>query len=257
MSKLFIGIDIGATWTRIALADPSGTIIKRIAFKTPKTGDEYAIPRAIIDAIKKEFSQYLDRVERIGVGSIGPLDLSKGMVTGAPNVPTHRFEIARPIMEELRKPVYVANDCVAAIWGEKMFGAARGHENAVYITLSTGIGGGIILNGALLLGKKGNGHEIGHIVVDTQRIMKCNCGGYGHWEAYCGGASIPRYASYLLERMEVGEEVRKSSKVFKAFEEGSLTTELIYSAAKDSTDNKRREQVQHSWLRVGGQYLRP
>lgn len=231
--RLFIGIDIGATWTRIALADASGSILKKVAFRTPRTGEEDAIPRAIIETIRSEFGQHLENVERIGVGSIGPLDLSKGAVTGAPNVPTRRFEIARPIMEELKKPVYVANDCVAAIWGERMFGAARDVENAVYITLSTGIGGGIILNGTLLLGKRGNGHEIGHIVVDSQRIMRCNCGGYGHWEAYCGGASIPRYAAYLLERMDISAEERERSRVYKAFTENALSTELIYSAAKE------------------------
>ncbi len=229
--KLFLGIDVGATWTRLALHDGS-SIVRKIVFRTPREEDPYCIANAIIERIRSDLRDYVDRVEAVGVGSIGPLDLRKGVIVGAPNIPAKRVELAVPIMEELRKPVYLANDCVAAVWGEKLFGAGRGHDNVVYVTISTGIGGGMILNGSLLLGKMGNGHEIGHMVVDAERRLRCNCGGYGHWEAYCSGANIPRFASYIIERLPPTHAYR-SSKLYALWEEGRIRSEDVYRLARE------------------------
>ena len=248
--KFFLGIDVGATWIRIALHDGSG-IVKRVRFRTPREGDERSVPNAIIETIKREFRDCIDKVVAIGIGSIGPLDLAKGVIVGAPNVPFKRIDLAVPIMESFRKPVYLANDCVAAVWGERMFGAARGVDNAVYITISTGIGGGMIVNGALLLGKKGNAHEIGHIVVDVERRLRCNCGGYGHWEAYCSGANIPRFASYVIERLPPTREYR-SSKLYRLWEEGSLRSEDVYSLARAGDPLARRVVEEVTRLNVAG-----
>jgi glucokinase len=140
--------------------------------------------------------------------------------------------LARPIQEALAKPVIMANDCVTAVWGEKVFGLGKGYENVVYITISTGIGGGMIVNNLLLLGKMGNAHEIGHIVVDVSGKMRCGCGGYGHWEAYASGANIPKFASLLLREWSLSDE-EKESRIYKAYKESLLSSELIYSAAKE------------------------
>ena len=126
----------------------------------------------------------------------------------------------------------MANDCVTAVWGEKVFGLGKGYENVVYITISTGIGGGMIVNDLLLLGKMGNAHEIGHIVVDVSGKMRCGCGGYGHWEAYASGANIPKFASLLLREWSLSDE-EKGSRIYKAYKESLLSSELIYSAAKE------------------------
>ncbi len=229
--KLFLGIDVGATWTRLAVHDGS-SILRKVVFKTPREEDEYAIVNTIIERIRSELRDFIDRVAAVGIGSIGPLDLRKGIIIGAPNIPAKRIELAVPIMEELKKPVYLANDCVAAVWGEKLFGAGKGYENVVYVTISTGIGGGMIVNGSLLLGKMGNGHEIGHMVVDIERRLRCNCGGYGHWEAYCSGANIPRFASYIIERVPSTSEYR-SSKLYKLWEEGRIRSEDVFALARE------------------------
>ncbi len=248
---MFLGIDVGATWTRIAVADRNGSIVKKVRIPTPREGSELSLVEAIIEVLGKEFRSYMDRIEAVGIGSIGPLDLSTGSIVNPPNLPIKRIELGKPLLEHLRRPVYVANDCVAAVWGEYLYGLGKGLENVVYVTLSTGIGGGIIVDGNLLLGKKGNAHEIGHIVVDSLRRLRCGCGGYGHWEAYCGGANIPRFATYLIERWSLGTE-EKRSKVYQQYLEGSIRTETIFDEAKRGDPLARKIVEEINRVNVAG-----
>ncbi len=229
--KYIIGVDVGATNTRIALANQKGDILDKVRFRTPNKGDRLTIANTIRKTIKEKYGKYIDKVVGIGIGTIGPVDLKKGMVINAPNNPIRTFDLREPLMEWLGKPVYVANDCVAAVWGEYLFGAGKGHQNIVYITLSTGIGGGVIVNGVLLLGKQGNAHEIGHMVIDYNSKFKCGCGGYGHWEAYASGANIPRFAKYLLETENIPEEFKKTD-LYKLIMNNEATTEKIFEYAK-------------------------
>jgi glucokinase len=232
VKEYYIGVDVGATWIRIAIAMRNGSIIEKIVKRTPREGDRYTIANLIIEIIKTSLSNYLENVKAIGIGTAGPMDLATGVVTNAPNIPIRTFELARPIQEALAKPVIMANDCVTAVWGEKVFGLGKGYENVVYITISTGIGGGMIVNNLLLLGKMGNAHEIGHIVVDVSGIRRCGCGGSGDWEAYASGANIPKFASLLLREWSLSDE-EKESRIYKAYKESLLSSELIYSAAKE------------------------
>jgi glucokinase len=115
------------------------------------------------------------------------------------------------------------------VLGEKEFGLGKGLSNLVYITLSTGIGGGAIVDGKLLIGKDGNAVEIGHMVIDKEGKLLCGCGKPGHWEAYCSGANIPRFVRLWFK----SHEVEKS----KLFELGGtnlskLTSKLLFEAAK-------------------------
>ncbi|MCS7128520.1 MAG: ROK family protein [Sulfolobales archaeon] len=231
--KLLIGIDIGATWTRVALSKPSGEVLSRTSFKTPRSGGRRTVAEAIIDEVKRSLSKHLHNVEAIGVGTIGPLDLSSGIVFNAANLPIKTFDVAQPLMEELGKPVIMANDCTAAVWGEYVFGVGKNVENLIYVTISTGIGGGVIVDGNLLVGKSGNAHEIGHIVVDASGKMTCGCGGRGHWEAYSSGANMPRLASRLIEEWSLSN-LEKMSKVYESYTSNNLSPELIYAEAKNN-----------------------
>ncbi|WP_440059297.1 ROK family protein [Thermogladius sp. 4427co] len=197
--RTHLAVDIGATWTRIALGI-DGKIVKKIVFRTPNKGGRSAVADSIIAAFEKELKEYFDKIEAIGVGTIGPLDIKKGVVVNTPNLPLGTFDIRRPLEEYFGKPVYVVNDAVAGVIAEKYYGRGSPFNNIVYVTMSTGIGGGIIVDGRVLLGKNGNAHEIGHIVVKYDSEIKCGCGGYGHWEAYAGGANIPRLAKYIAEK---------------------------------------------------------
>jgi len=209
---VIVGIDIGATWTRIALADHNGKIISKIKkIATLQEGeDKFDMLRRIELTVRELSTQIGSDIEAIGVGTIGPLDLKKGVILHTPNLPIENVPILRYLRERFRVPVYMVNDCTAAVIGEKFFGVGRHYDNIVYITISTGIGGGAIVDGNVLFGKDGNAVEIGHVVVDHSGKLKCGCGGYGHWEAYTSGKNIGKFADLLLREFFSADEYKLS-----------------------------------------------
>lgn len=198
---LYLGVDVGATWTRAVLVDGHANVINRLKIRTSKN------PLADVAEAVAGW-----KFDSIGVGSIGPMDLRSGWVTNSPNSPARQFPLVEPL-KKLGKPVVVANDCVAAVWGEYVF--KHGVDNMVYLTLSTGVGVGAVVNGALLLGKDGNAHELGHAVIDFRAGRQCGCGGFGHFEAYIGGANVPKWF-----REVSGEAVADAAEVFRRYRAG-------------------------------------
>ncbi len=136
-----------------------------------------------------------------------------------------------PLEKKLGVPVYVINDAEAAAWGEKIFGAGKDVENLVYLTISTGIGAGVIVDGRLILGKDGNAHEVGHMVIDVSDGLPCNCGGRGHWEAYASGSNIPRYAAWLARRKSPSRF--GDSQAYLLALQGELDAPTLYKLARE------------------------
>jgi len=203
IAMVYIGVDIGATWVRCAVADTNGKIIAKKKIRTlPDYGDKNVMLLRLESTIRSLLKN-LDAksVEAIGVGSIGPLDMRRGIILRTPNLPIENIPVGEYLKKEFNVPVYIVNDCTAAVIGERFFGAGKNTENIVYITLSSGIGGGAIVDGNVLFGKDGNAVEIGHIVVDYDRKLRCGCGGYGHWEAYTSGKNIGIFTRFLVENV--------------------------------------------------------
>ena len=231
--KYAIGVDIGATYTRVVLADEKARFVDRVKIRTPREKSSIALAKAIISAARDLMQKHGvgdKQLLGIGVGSIGPLDMRRGILIKPANLPVENILIVDPLKSEFGVPTYLVNDCVAAVIGEKFFGEGRDHDNLVYITISTGIGGGVYVNGNLLLGKDGNAHEIGHMVIDAEGKLTCGCGRKGHWEAYSSGSGIPKLARMLAlefpalyERSVLREKNRGLSQ---------LTSKDVYDAAK-------------------------
>ncbi len=217
-----VGVDVGATRTRIGFFTKGRELVHVDSFETPREGGD-AITREIVYRLTSLSSRIGGRVAAVGVGTIGPLDIVRGRVVRAPNVRTGSFELKEPIEEALRVPTYVVNDCVAAAWGEYLVGAGRGSSNVVYVTLSTGIGGGAVVDGHLLLGKDGNAHEIGHVVLDYSGRFVCGCGGPGHWEGIASGANIPRTAGIVAR-----EWSEPGTVAYRRALEGRLSPEELF-----------------------------
>jgi glucokinase len=152
-------------------------------------------------------------LEGIGIASIGPLDLKKGGMAKPTNLPYDFVPLVGPLSDEFGAAAVLVNDAKAAAWGEKIYGAGKDHENMVFVTISTGIGGGAIVDGHLMIGKDGNASEVGHAVVDPQGKLTCGpgCGKRGHWESYCSGRNIPNFAN-LLAKEEVARRGRSDLK---------------------------------------------
>jgi glucokinase len=170
----------------------------------------------------------MDSVESVGVGSFGPIDISSGCIMETPNFPFKEIPVTEPFREEFHAPVSLLNDCAAAVLGERHFGAGRGLDNLAYVTLSTGLGGGAIVDGHLLIGKDGNAVEVGHITIDPSSSLTCGCGSPGHWEAHSSGNSIPNFVKHVIRDEEGGSMLYGLA----GRDLEGLNAEVLFEAAK-------------------------
>ena len=160
--------DIGGTNTRVALIGDDGVIIATERFPTPRGSDPRAVVAAVTASLHRLLSAGPPRVLcGIGVSVAGPVDRDAGIILHPPNMPFDEVPITAPLRDTFALPVFLANDCRAAVRGEVFAGGGKGYQHLVYLTFSTGIGGGVYSHGEVLTGRGGNAGEIGHILVDT------------------------------------------------------------------------------------------
>ena len=226
-----LAVDLGATYVRVAIASCDGKIVSKAKERVVREGREDAIAKQII----KMYENLIEKIgkvtiNKIAIGSIGPLDMRKGIIINPPNLPFEKIVLKDPLKEYFKANVLILNDAVSAAWGEKHFGLGRNVENLAYVTLSTGIGVGVIVNGKLLLGKDGNAHEMGHAVVNYDSPFKCGCGRIGHWEAYASGRNIPRFAKYLAQTRF--KELLNKSILKSKIVNNTLEARDVFEAAK-------------------------
>ena len=203
-----------APMSNIVAVDLGGTNIRTAYFPSPKPpperkekvlthADEGLEP--VLDRIFSSISAVLPGDSKgsvIGVGAPGPLDTFAGIILEAPNLPGWFNVPLRDIVADRFKcPVVLGNDANLAALGEWRFGAGRGTKNLIYLTISTGIGGGVINDGKLLLGHRGLAGELGHMSVDPNGAA-CGCGRYGHLESLASGTAIGRQAEEFIKKGE-------------------------------------------------------
>jgi len=226
---LVVGIDLGATNLRAALGDLEHGIVRVVKERTTSSGSSEDLLNQLIEIVKRVASEKLDEIEAIGIGSIGPLDVKRGVLVRSANARFRNVPIVERLSREFKIPVYMLNDCTTAALGEKVFGAAKKLLNFVYVGIGTGIGGGVFVDGRLLLGKDGNAAEIGHMTIDLGDGLPCGCGGRGHWEAYCSGSGIPSFVkSWIISKRL---EDLKNPLVDMAMR-GEMTSKHLFDYAK-------------------------
>lgn len=211
--RLVGGVDLGATNLRAAVADGAGEILGRARTGTP-AGDGEAVRRTVLETLDEACQRAgvpaaADRLgptdlSAVGVASIGPLDRAAGAADDPPNVTAEWVPLVDPLQAHCGCEVVLVNDCVAGAIGQRYF--AGGGPNLVYVSLSTGVGAGAVVDGHPLQGHRGNAAEMGHVVVEP-RGRECGCGGAGHWEAYAGGEAVPGFARDLAHAEDVETEL--------------------------------------------------
>jgi glucokinase len=218
MKQYVIGIDLGGTKINGALADLNGKVISKYVLPTNASeGEENVLNRIyeVIEKVLQDGGKKAEEIKAIGIGSPGPLDAKKGIIISTPNLPFENFQLVKPISERFGIPTYLDNDANVAAIGEHIFGAGKGTENMVFVTVSTGVGGGAILNGKIYRGSTCNALEIGHTTVEKNG-PRCNCGNYGCVEALASGTAIGKRAKEAIQR---GEETSlKSYKELSSYE---------------------------------------
>jgi glucokinase len=192
---LYLGIDVGGTKTAFALGDGEGAIFASERMPTPLSGDPAADLRAIAERCRALLAGQGRRVEEVaavGVAMPSPLDAETGVVLNPPNLPSwHGTPVRRLLEEALGRPVALENDANAAALAEFRFGAGRASRDMVFLTMSTGVGGGLVLGGRLVRGVASSAGEVGHLPVEWGG-EPCTCGLRGCLEAYTGGAAWTR-----------------------------------------------------------------
>jgi glucokinase len=200
MGPLAIGIDLGGTQLRAALIDGGGNILNRTAVATAAV----AGPDVVIDQLHQVATSVSAGISRdhlagIGVSAPGPLDTENGIALSIPTLAGFvDIPLARILEHQIGLPVLLENDGIAAALGEWRFGAGRGYANLVYVTVSTGIGGGVVSDGRLLRGRRGMASHIGHMTV-VRDGEPCVCGNRGCWEAYGSGTAFAQRAKIRAE----------------------------------------------------------
>jgi len=224
--KTAITVDIGGTNQRIALFNENGIIGQTITYKTPSGSDADVITDRLLTEIHSFFTaDILKTITAIGISAAGPVSLKKGALISPPNLPFDMVPLVKPLQKSLNKPVFLMNDCQAGVIAEVFSGAGKGYQNVVYITISTGIGGGVFLDGNPVSGHGGNAGEIGHFIIDTRYRLTCTCGYTGHWEGYCSGRGIPSFFSAwcLYHGISTSLTVESSRDIFSAAERNDAT----------------------------------
>lgn len=241
MSKKIIGIDLGGTSVKLAILTTVGEIQEKWSIKTNILDEGSHIVPDIIDSIKHRFETYgLTKEDFLGVGmgSPGVVDSEAGTVIGAYNLNWKTLQLVKDQFESaLGLPFFIDNDANVAALGEQWVGAGNNNPNVVFMTLGTGVGGGVIAAGNLIRGVKGAGGELGHITVDFDAPFACTCGKKGCLETVASATGIVnltrRYAeeyagdAKLKQLIDDGEEVTAKD-VFDLAKEGDDLALIVY-----------------------------
>ena len=223
--KYGFGIDLGGTTVKIAYFDETGKMLEKweIPTDTSENGirilpDIAASVRAFLTERKIADSDILG----LGIGVPGPVN-AKGVVNRCINLGWDVFNIAQKLTELTGFPVKAGNDANVAALGEFWKGGGQGCDNMVFVTLGTGVGGGIVVEGKLLHGAHGSGAEIGHLVLNRDETVPCNCGKRGCVEQYCSATGIVRLAKRHLDSTDAPSSLRSLK---------NLTCKDIFDAGK-------------------------
>ena len=228
MKESVVGIDIGGTFTKFGIIDRIGNVLAEGSVPTDQTDDITVYLSGLSGAINKTISELGNSISILGIGIGAPKgNYKNGCIEFAPNLrwahgkAVHLVDL---LQKHFKLPIAVTNDANAAAIGEMIYGGAKGLKDFILITLGTGLGSGVVVNGELVYGSDGFAGEIGHVrVKDNGRL--CGCGRRGCLEAYASASGIKRTVFELLAEYNGNSELSKYS-----FDQ--LTSEMIYQAAK-------------------------
>ncbi len=225
MKPYVLGIDIGGTNTVFGIVDARGNVIASSSIKTQKHADfnDY------LDELHTEAMRLIvandaeGKIQGIGIGAPNA-NYYDGTIADAVNLPWPSLPLAKLVSEKFGIPVAVTNDANAAALGEMTYGAARGMKDFIMITLGTGVGSGIVINGQVVYGHDGLAGELGHMIIKRNNGRLCGCGRSGCLEAYCSATGVARSAREFLE-------VRTEPSLLRNIPIEEITSKDVYDAA--------------------------
>ena len=230
MAEWCIGIDLGGTFIKFGLLDEGGQATETFQLPTPIADGADAVVAQMIAGARQAIQRHGladEEVLAIGIGAPGPLDIDNGVVIAMPNIPgMDGLPLRDSVAGALGKPGFLANDANAAAMGEYLCGAGKGTRHMVMLTLGTGVGSGIIIDGELFLGAHKIGGELGHMIVQPGGEL-CGCGQRGCLERHCSATYMAQYA-----QRQIAEEGRESALAAVLSEKGALNARDVNEARK-------------------------
>lgn len=220
-----MGVDIGGTNTVFGIVDARGNVIASNSIKTKKHADfnDY-LDELYTEATRLiEANDAVDKIQGIGIGAPNA-NYYTGHIDNAVNLPWPNLPLAELVSAKFGIPVAITNDANAAALGEMTYGAARGMKDFIMITLGTGVGSGIVINGQVVYGHDGLAGELGHVIVKRNNGRLCGCGRTGCLETYCSATGVARTAREFLE-------ARDQPSLLRNLDIDSITSKDVYDAA--------------------------
>ncbi|HEY31485.1 MAG TPA: ROK family protein [Dehalococcoidia bacterium] len=225
-----IGIDLGGSNVRAAVVNAQGQMLARDQGITPADEGSEAIVKSILDSVNRVLGQAhlaASDLSAVGLSCAGLSNPETGILYTSPNIPTLKdVPLAGLIEKELGKKVFLMNDANAAAVGEMHLGAARGARNFIYVTLSTGIGAGVVIDGKIYAGSTGLASEPGHMIISDEG-PECYCGSRGCWEPLASGTALANYA-----RRRIQEGIKTSILDYVDGDAERVTAEVVHRAAQ-------------------------
>lgn len=226
-----IGLDVGGTRIAAGLVERKGRIVRETKLLTPKAAGPFAIVDAIVAAVNEITSGvHPSEIAGIGIGLPAQIDFTRQSVEYCVNLPLAGIDMRGLVMSRLKYPVTIDNDGHTAALGESRYGAAKGLRDFIMVTLGTGVGGGVFIDGKLHRGSRGFGGELGHMVIAVDGPA-CPCGGRGHLESFAARPAIVQAARAAAETYH-GSSISRLA----GGDAEKITAELVIKAANDDDE---------------------
>ena len=249
---LFLGVDVGGTNINLGVVDDEGSVVAKTQIPThEEAGPQAAVTRArqATDEMLRDIGLTTKDLAAIGLATPGTMDIPSGIIVHPHNLPHwYNCPIKKCVADAFGLPVTYANDANAAAYGEFWIGSGKVYHSIVFLTLGTGVGGGIIIGDLSVDGENSHGSECGHIIIDNSPSARmCGCGQPGHLEAYCSATALVKRASQELEA-----KVRKTT-LANRVSKGEELTALMVSEEAEIGDALSSDLIQElaTWLGLG------
>ena len=194
----YAGIDLGGTFIKCGIVDSDGKLLIKDKIPTNKARPFEELVKDMAGLVSELEKKACVKLKSVGVGSPGTVDSKTGVVVYCGNLGFHKVPLGRELQKLLNLPIYVTNDANAAALGESFIGAGKKYKDMILVTLGTGVGGGIIIDGKLFEGNRSAGTEVGHIVI-CKDGEQCTCGRRGCFETYASATALVRQAKKAME----------------------------------------------------------
>lgn len=232
MNKV-VAVDIGGTAIKFAIVDTEGEIRDKWQIKTDLSEKGGNIPYQIINSIREYYTTNGDFESVLGVGLGVPGPVVDNKILRAVNLGWDYLDLSEIIEKHINLPVRLINDANAAALGELWKGSATDTKNLIFVTLGTGVGGGIVINKQIITGNTGSGGEIGHIPVDSSSKRVCGCGNSNCLECYASATGLIITANELYKQNKINKQVKEAKDVFESLEDGDIVADQALKVTVD------------------------